>query len=407
MSATSSPVLPEQGVRTLASGMLIAQVVALAATPLLTRLYSPAAFGAYALFLAYLTMGAPISALRFDAAIPLPSTDDEAWGLAKLGGLASVAVAAVVGAGSAFAGSALRVWLPLGLLITGLFQVAVAYRVRTARHRDAAAGRAAQGIGTAIAQAGLGAQASLTSGLVLGDLVGRALALLTVLASGGLPRRTAQLASTLGALAGRYRGFATFSSLAAIVNAINGAVPAIVFGAVFGLEATGLLLLAQRVASLPTALLTTAVSQVFAVELARTTVGGRRDDLYRATLRRLVRVSWFVFLGIAIGAPLVFAPVFGPAWRSAGLIATALVPFYFLQLLSGATMSAVDVMQAHRSRLVREIIYLIGMLAALFVAIYAELSLPGVALTYAAFGVLFYVGSLTWVSTRLRTEGAA
>lgn len=410
----------EGGVRVLATGMLVAQVVALAATPLLTRLYAPSAFGLYALFVAIVAVMAPIAALRFDAALPLPDAEDDALALARLAVFAALGVSIIttVVVASLFlwntttsimAHDAQRIlwWLPAGVLLTGLFQIAVALEVRGDRHHRAAGGRATQGISTAVAQCALGATSSgVGAGLIVGDLCGRLVSLLTV--GRGLRqafRRSVDV-TQLTSIARRYRGFASYASSAAVINSCNAALPMLAVGLFFGLETAGLLLLAQRVASLPTALLTTAVSQVFAVELSRTPHAHERRSLFRSTIGRLARVSIVPFVVIAVSAPFLFAPLFGPDWLVAGRVAAAVVPFYFLQLLSGATMSAVDVMQAHKSRLVREGLFLGGMLVVLSTARFADLDLLGVALSYATFGVAFYAGSLTWIDRRLRDFGA-
>lgn len=400
--------------RTLASGMLVAQVAAFAATPLLTRVYDPAAFGAYALVLAMIAVGAPVAALRFDAAIALPEDRNEAWQLLVMGARAAsglaVALILLVWVGRPTlvvnglidrAAADLLPWLPILLLVAGLFQLGSAWHVRERAPAVAARGRAAQGFVTAAAQAVLGFVFSISGGLVIGDLIGRLSGVLALVRRAGRP--AASGSATNAALLRRYRGFATYSSLAALVNALNGALPVLVVGSALGLPAAGLLLLAQRVASLPATLLTTAVSQVLAVDLARAVSVDARVALYRSTQLQLMRLVFPVFGIIAILSPF-FGQVFGDQWRSAGMASAALVPFYAAQLLSGATIVAVDVMQAHGARLVRELLYLVGMLVVLVVATSAHTSLALVGAAISAFGVLFYTLSLRWVGRRLERQ---
>ena len=411
----SSTVEQQHRVRTLAFGMLAAQVAAFVATPLLTRLYDPAAFGAYALLLSIVAMGAPVAALRFDAAIALPEDRSEAWRLVVMGIRAALGFAvtltllvwlvrpALLAHGVMDDNAAdLMVWLPALLLAAGVFQLGSAWHVRERGHAIAARGRAAQGFITAAAQAVLGFAFSISTGLVIGDLMGRigaVLALVGGISSPVTPTRSAGVA----ALMRRYRGFATYSSAAALVNALNGALPVLIVGSALGLHATGLFLLAQRVASLPATLLATAVSQVFAVELARSVGAEARVSLYRSTLGQLMRLAFPAFGIIAILSPF-FGHLFGDQWRGAGVVSAMLVPFYAVQLLSSATIVAVDVMQAHRARLVREVLYLIGMLAVLIVATRAGASLALFAVAISAFGAPFYVFSLGWIGGRLQRQ---
>ena len=405
--------------RTLAIGLLVAQGVALLATPILTRLYSPTDFGVYALFLSVTATLAPVAALRLDAAVVLPEQREDAALLVRLGLMAGLGVALVaaipllLGAelfGEQFAsGSPMRVifgWLPLALLLAACFQIGAAWQVREANGQRASAGRAAQGLGTATAQLLAWVSRIPGPGLILGDLVGRALAAAIVLPSAWRAGVGARAVGAARAVAQRYRGFTTYASAAALLNALNGALPVLAVGVVFGVRATGLLLVAQRVASLPTTLMGSPVSQVFARHLARTSGAAKREELFQATLLTVAKTSALPFAAIALLSPFAFGPAFGAEWREAGLAAAVLVPFYAAQLLSAATIAAVDVLQLHRQRLLRELIYLVGALAVVFIAIqFADALLP-LLMLLSGFGVLFYAASLVWIQRRLRAETA-
>lgn len=400
------------GAQRLAIGMMAAQAAALVATPLLTRLYSPAQFGVYALFLAIVTTVAPIAALRFDNALPLATTDSEAGGIAGLGLVAAALLALVVGtlafplarlalyySGNTAVASAIH-WAAPALFLTAVFQVGSAWQLRAQSSLRAAQGRAAQGVGTALAQLALGA---LRSGLVIGDLIGRALSGVWVLPS-ALRAIRAAAPQNYRALAVRYRGFATLASVAVLIYALNTALPAILVTAVLGTSATGLLLLAQRVAALPATLLSSPVSQMFALQLATTERGAARVALFDATLREVLRTAVLPSLAIAVLAPLTFGILFGAEWKTAGTVTAALVPFYLAQVLSASTVSAVDVLQLHAQRILRELIFLSVSSILLYTVLLGGWSLAAVAAAFSVFGVCFYAGSLWWLRSRLVQE---
>lgn len=407
----SSAVSSRNGVRTLALGMLTAQLTALLATPLLTRLYAPVDFGAYAFLLSLVAVIAPIAALRFDAAVVLPEHRDEAWQLMRMGARAAFGIAFLLAivvwiarpflfASSAMAGSAAVLhWLPVLLLGAALFQLGAAWCVRERAYATASRGRAAQGVATALAQISIGFSTTLSGGLLLGDLLGRLSALLVLMR--GISLSPLAVPSVRGvALIRQYRGFATYSSAAALLNALNGALPMLVVGTTLGLKSAGMLVLAQRVASAPAMLLASAVSQVFAADLARAPDVAARSAIYRMALKQLALFALPVFSVILVFAPF-FGVVFGEEWRSAGVITAALVPFYASQSLSAGTIVALDVVQAHRERLVREVVFLIGMIAVLTGAANSGISLAWLAAAISAFGVLFYASSIRWVGKRI------
>lgn len=78
----------------LVTGTTFAQVVTILASPLLTRLYGPEAFGFLALFTSITSIIGVIACMRYELAIMLPKTDEEA---ANLLGLSLLCVAVVSG----------------------------------------------------------------------------------------------------------------------------------------------------------------------------------------------------------------------------------------------------------------------------------------------------------------------
>ena len=62
----------------LVTGTTFAQIIAVLASPLLTRLYGPEAFGFLALFTSITSIIGVIACMRYELAIMLPKTDEEA-----------------------------------------------------------------------------------------------------------------------------------------------------------------------------------------------------------------------------------------------------------------------------------------------------------------------------------------
>jgi O-antigen/teichoic acid export membrane protein len=66
------------------TGIVIAQALPLAITPILTRLYSPSDFGIFAIFVAIVGIFSVMATARYEQAILLPSSHDEAISLTAL-----------------------------------------------------------------------------------------------------------------------------------------------------------------------------------------------------------------------------------------------------------------------------------------------------------------------------------
>ncbi len=78
----------------LVTGTTLAQVITILAAPVITRLYGPEAFGFLAIFASITSILGVIACMRYEMAIMLPKTDEEA---ANLLGLCLPCVAVVSG----------------------------------------------------------------------------------------------------------------------------------------------------------------------------------------------------------------------------------------------------------------------------------------------------------------------
>src|SRR5690625_285441 len=79
----------------LASGTAVAQVITMALSPIITRLYGPEAFGLMGTFMAIVNIIVPIAALTYPIAIVLPEKDQDAKGLIRLSLLISTILSTV------------------------------------------------------------------------------------------------------------------------------------------------------------------------------------------------------------------------------------------------------------------------------------------------------------------------
>src|SRR5690554_2501445 len=79
----------------LVTGTTLAQIIVVLTSPLLTRLYGPEAFGFYALFASITGILGVIACMRYELAIMLPKTDEEAANLLGLSLLSVTVISAL------------------------------------------------------------------------------------------------------------------------------------------------------------------------------------------------------------------------------------------------------------------------------------------------------------------------
>lgn len=91
----------------LVTGTTFAQIIAVLASPLLTRLYGPEAFGFLALFTSITSIIGVVACMRYELAIMLPKTDEEAANLLGLSVLCVVVVSGLTVPALYFGGDAI------------------------------------------------------------------------------------------------------------------------------------------------------------------------------------------------------------------------------------------------------------------------------------------------------------
>ncbi len=168
---------------TLASGTAAAQLLLALAVPLLARLYTPADYGALAVYASTLAVLVVVASLRYETAIPLADDDEIAGSLLALAFVLLAVTAAIVSllvwlAGDAFV-AAVRVpalrpyrWLiPVGFLATGTYQALSYWAIRRGEFARLARARLGQGTGQVVTQVALGFARTGAPGLLIGDVV--------------------------------------------------------------------------------------------------------------------------------------------------------------------------------------------------------------------------------------------
>ena len=336
------------GVLTLVSGTAVAQLLLALALPVLTRLYTPAEYGALAVYASTLTVLVVLASLRYELAIPLPEDEQLAGSLLALTLVILAVMTALVSLVVWLAGDALvtranvpvlrpyRWLLPIGFLGAGAYQALSYWAIRRRAFGRLARTRLSQGVGQVAAQVGLGLAGAGAPGLLVGDVIGRMAGGggLALLALRGRPFARVTRAS-LAAAASRYRRFPLLTTGSGLLNIGSLQLPSIVFSASFGVAAAGLYALSFKMLVLPTMLVGQAVGQVFLSRAAALAEEPERlRQLTERTALTLLAGGLPLFGAVALGGPQLFGGVMGARWEQAGRYAQVLAPWFVVWLVS-------------------------------------------------------------------------
>ncbi len=360
----------------------LAQLLVFAVGPVITRQYSPEAFGHFAIFGATVTILVPLASLRYEWALPLPAEDSGALDLLAL------CVAVVAAFSLAVSSLALLVWpivvmwtnvgvaelmlLPLAICTLGLHAVVTGWLARDRAFSQLARIRFITTLGAVACQIAFGVidagPTSLILGFVGGYILGLALAVYQCRRA--LLRSAARLRlRRMRRVAAEYRAFAMITAPSGVVNAIGSQLPNMVLPSLYGLDVTGQYSLAQRALSQPTVFLGQSVSQVLWSNAARL-VTEQPAALWPLFLHLNIVLAVVMAPGFVLiwFGPEIFGFVFGAAWRQAGSFAGVLIIASFLGLVAQSTTS-LHVYRLNHWMCAWEFIHLILVIAALAAAV--------------------------------------
>ena len=275
---------------------IVAFMVPLAATPILTRLYSPQDFAAAAVFNGLLVTVAGFGSWRLDWMIPNAADADDAVALSVTGIAAGVLVATLLAVGIWLMKDYLHSWrgavilgpllfiLPIGVLALTLRDLFNAWYLRQADLKIPSAARITHALGRTGTSVGAGVGGLGPAGLIWGQIAG-AVANVAVLSPAAREqiRRLGSLNRSWTMSVRRHGTQASLSvAVTLVLNSSQMVVPLLLVQYYSDVE-VGWYSLMQRVALGPLGVVTTALGQSFwaeAAQLAKQDIGPLEDALF-------------------------------------------------------------------------------------------------------------------------------
>lgn len=321
-------------VATLSGATALSQVVALAALPILTRLYSPQAYGLAAAFASVVGLVGVVSALRYEQAIPLPRTGRGGWHLAVFALMVLAGIVLVAGLAAPWLGGAMAddlgisdgafaLLLTIGIATLGAYQVTNYWAVRKSNFGTIARTRIQQGVAGPASQLAFGLLGFGPLGLIVGQILGQCAGLVrlarAMLADNAGAGRSVHRRG-LGWAMQRYRRFPLYDSWAGLLNVAGGQAPIVLFAALFSPMLAGYYALASRVLSAPLGLVGRAVSQVLLPRIVKAGRSGEAAQLLERLIRVLAIVALPPFAMVHVIAPDIVPLLFGSEWTPAGWV---------------------------------------------------------------------------------------
>lgn len=397
-----------------ASGTAAAQVIGIAFSPIITRLYGPEAFGVLGTYMAILAILTPLAALSYPIAIVLPKNDSDAKGLVYLSLKLSIVTSGLVTIVLYFVNERFLnlmnigdvgsyIWyLPLAMLLSVWLAVAAQWAVRKKQFSL----KARVSVISALLQnglsSGIGVFAPFGWVLIAVNTLGQALnAYLYFLGfrkNKAFGEESNNKGITQKELAKIYGDFAYFRTPQIVLNAASQSMPVIMLTALFGPAAAGFYSLGRLVLTAPVGLLAQSVQTVFYPHFNDLILENRSGAslLIKSTVS-LFTIGFIPFLVIMLWGPVVFDFVFGGNWKKAGELAQWLAIWLLFSLSARPAIAAIPVLNLQGAFLIFEIIAVIGRILSIYIAYSLYGTLDSVVILFSLVNTITYIVLIFWV----------
>jgi len=350
-----------RSVITLMTGTTIAQAIPIAISPILTRIYSPDDFGVFALYIGIVSIVSVFATGRYELAIILPKSQEEAINIVAL----SLMITTLV---SVFAfiiiwlfhehlitllgNSEIAIWLyfiPLSVWFNGVYQALYYWINRNKDYKTLSKSVVLQASSNAVGNLSFGYGGFTYMGLIITNIITSFFSFIYMLRRVGEVGNFMKSISlfTLKSMLKQYKEFPLHTLPQNFVYQGSMQLPIFIIKMLYSFAQLGFFSLAYRVIVTPTSIVANSLGKVY-YQKASEMFDSDRERLYSYTKSMFFKL---LFLALVIGVPLtfylpeLFATIFGIKWLKAGEIAQflmiyliydfALTPFTNIYLVSG------------------------------------------------------------------------
>ncbi|MFC6267713.1 lipopolysaccharide biosynthesis protein [Frigoriflavimonas asaccharolytica] len=335
-----------KNVATLASGTIISQLVVIASSPLLTRLYTVESFGLLSLFTSYVVIFAVISTGRYELAVPLPTKDVDGRKIIQLifgiGFISAIAYFILIFISKEILQlqthfELLNHWwiylAPLYIFFIALYSGLGYWYQRKKNYKKITLVNAFQVIITAVCSIVFGFL-KIESGLILSLILGILFSIFYFLKEYVKENQifSLQQVKEIGREFISFPKYMTVSDLS--LTASQQIIP-ISFEHFFSTTVLGFYSMASRMIRIPNIVITNAIGNVFrndAIDEIRSK--GNCKDLYKSTFKKLILMSFPIYLLVFLLSPMLFSFFFGEEWFTAGVYARILSILLFFEFVA-------------------------------------------------------------------------
>ncbi len=370
---------------TLVGGNFFSQIISIAAIPIISRIYTPAQFGLFALFCAILNSMSNVGCLSYERAILLPKSEKDVFNVMLLSVFVLIAVCFILLIIVFFFNYELTVvfnnknigtWLyivPVGVFINGLNSVVGLLRLRNKNFKLISVSKISRTVSSVSIKIGFGIIVLAHGGcLVLGEIVGGISCFLTLIKRPSPEKFKEFLNKTSMAgikrVAFEYKKFPIYSSWGTFLNFSTQNSVVFVLSFIFTPAVVGYYGLCNRALRQPLMLISGAMQNVYFQKSALQVNNGQCIFPYLGKLVfNLSLLALIPTIVLMVFGQYIFVFLFGKNWVVAGQYVQVMAPWFFFLFIASPAKIIFEVCQKQELRLIVNIVIAISRISSLFI----------------------------------------
>lgn len=361
---------------------MLAQIVMVAAVPVLTRLYTPEQYGMLALYLALVGVLTVNASFRYQFAIPLAKSLAERINLTALCLVLVVTTSSVVLllsivfkddllvfliGGGAFAG--IEFLLPFSVFAIGALQVLSYYHISLSGYGNVALSKVFQSVSIVTVQFSFHSLgiAALLVGQVVGQFSALLYLVLTAKVSGALSFLSLK---EIKVNASVHRKYPIYEAWSGLLNVAGVYFPVFFIGFFFTSAAVGQFSLTTQVLTVPITIISDAVSRVFMGSANKNLEDMRLAENVISVVRNMLVIGFPFLVFMVLFGEEIFVFIFGQGWELAGDFAAILAPWLFVVAIVSCVSSISFIYNKQKANLYFQATLFLSRLIAMSLGVY-------------------------------------
>lgn len=331
----------------LMSGSVIAQIISILISPVITRLYTPSQFGIYTLVLTAISIFGPVICLKYDMGIVMAKTVRETYSLIKLSIFLSLPLSIIISViyGLVFMSGnfqGLQLWgiiftINVLLLGYGLNNILLAYNNKNRQYKLISS--------VTIVKTLINNVLLVISGFLKFGVIGL-LGSQVISTFSGLWVQSRNVRANLTQLRKinirdmknvfiNNSSFPLFNATSALVTTTVYSSINLFVAIVYSVQQLGFYSLSYRVLGIPFVIISANIARVFFDYASKDLVAkGNYSKIFNKTLLILVLTIVPIITFLGVWSPWLFSIVFGETWEVAGIYVRLLAPMFAIRLIS-------------------------------------------------------------------------